>query len=347
MATLYKRENGTYYIKAVVDGKEIRRSLNTKSRKEAQKMRAEAERQIAETQITGRPSSDTLNFKEAWDIYHAALLPHKKYQSLKTERFAWNLFSEWCQARGIRTLQSLKVGDVAQWQAALLAKGRATAGVNNRLRMCKVVINHLIRLEAFTGINPFSRVKGLKEDNKVKFLPWEKVLEFVELSKGVGQDIHLVFVLGAFAGLRKDEILRARWEHVDWDLNRMWIDGTKSSASSAYVPNHKSLRDALEPYRAESGYIVRPEKEETDAPNSYRWEFGKQWARVEQAEATANKENSVGHVTPHQLRHSVATHLLDIGYNLQQVAVFLRHSSDIPTRKYANLKGVRLQIDRF
>ena len=346
MATLYKRENGTYYIKAFVDGKEIRRSLNTKSRKEAQKMRAEAERQIAEAQITGRPS-EVLNFKEAWDIYYAALQPHKKRKSIQCEEGAWNKFSAWAQGRGIMTIQSIKVGDVAQWQSSLIAEKKSPAGINNRLRMCKVVLNHLTRLEAFTGVNPFSRVKALKEDNKVKFMPWKKVLEFVELSKGVGQDIHLVFVLGAFAGLRKDEILRSRWEHVDWDQGRMWIDGTKSSASSDYVPLHQSMRDALEPYKEKSGYIVRPGKEETDAPNSYRWEFGKQWARVEQAESTANKENSVGHVTPHQLRHSVATHLLDIGYNLQQVAVFLRHSSEVPTRKYAKLKGVRLQIDRF
>lgn len=347
MASIFRRENGVYYIKVQTgNGKEVRQSLNTKNRKEAQRMRLEVEKQIAESLVTGRPA-EVLSFEEAWDIYYAALAPHKKRKSLQCEDGAWKKFSAWCSSRGILTIQSIKVGDVAQWQAALLADGKAAAGINNRLRMCKVVLNHLIRLEAFTGTNPFSRVKSLKEDNTVKFLPWEKVLEFIELSKGVGQDIHLVFVLGAFAGLRKDEILRARWEHVDWDQGRMWIDGTKSTASSDYVPLHQSLRDALEPFRAESGYIVRPEKGITDAPNSYRWEFSKQWARVEVAEAAANKKNSVGHVTPHQLRHSVATHLLDVGFNLQQVAVFLRHSSDIPTRKYANLKGVKLPVDTF
>lgn len=312
-------------------------------------MRLEVEKQIAEAQITGRVS-DVLPFKEAWDIYYAALSVHKKHSSIKTEDCAWRLFSAWCETRGIMTVQSLKVGDITQWQAVLLAAGRAPAGVNNRLRMCKTVLNHLIRLQALDGINPFSRVKALKEDNKVNFLPWEKVLEFIELSKGDGQDIHLVFVLDAYAGLRKDEILRVRWEHVDWKQNRIWIDGTKTSASSDYLPLHTTLRKALEPYKEKAGYIVRPEKEETDAPNSYRWEWGRAWARVEQAEAAAAKEagtKSAGHITPHQLRHSVATHLLDVGFNLQQVAVFLRHASEVPTRKYANLKGVKLPVDTF
>ena len=350
MANLIRRQNGVFYVKVrTADGREIRKSLNTRNRREATKMCQVVESEIAQAQLTGRPS-DLLDFEEAWKTYHAALVNHKKYSSIRTEQAAWEKFSTWCENRGITTIQSIKVGDVAIWQSALLADGKAAAGVNNRLRMCKCVLNHLIRLEVFAGPNPFTKVKVLKENNKVKFLPWEKIQEFVELSKGVGRDIHLVFVLGAYAGLRKDEILRARWEHVEWDQNRMWIDGTKSSASSDYVPLHESLREALETFKEESGYIVRPEKELSGAPNSYRWEWSRQWARVEKAEAetaATAKEHSVGHITPHQLRHSVATHLLDIGYNLQQVAVFLRHSSDIPTRKYANLKGVRLQIDRF
>lgn len=347
MASLFRRQNGVYYLKTTgADGKEIRVSLKTTNRKDAQRIRHVVEKEIAEAQVTGRVS-DVLSFDEAWNIYHAALSAHKKHSSLECEKYGWQKFSAWCKTRGITTIQSIKVGDVATWQASMISDGNATAGINNRLRMCKVVLNHLIRLEVFTGTNPFTKVKSLKEESQIKFLAWEKIQEFIELSKGVGQDIHLVFVLGAYAGLRKDEILRARWEHVDWSQNRMWIDGTKSSASSDYVPLHAALRDALMPYKQESGYIVRPGKEESGAPNAYRWEWTRTWARVEAAEAAAAGENSVGHVTPHQLRHSVATHLLDVGFNLQQVAVFLRHSSDIPTRRYANLKGVKLAPEAF
>ena len=348
MAVLFRRQNGVYYIKLRGDdGRELRQSTGTKNRKEAQKIRLEVERQLAETLVTGRPT-DAMMFEEAWDIYFNALRTHKKEKSLACEKGAWDKFSAWCEARGITTLQSVRVGDVALWQNDLVAAKYAVAGVNNRMRMCKVVYNHLIRLEVFTGLNPFSRVKALKDDHQVKFLPWEQVTRLVNLSREVGRDIHLMFVLGAYAGLRRDEILRARWEHVDWPEKRLLVDGTKSSASRDYVPLHDTLRDALAPFRADAGYIVRPEN--MPGKQEYRWDHRKQWGQVLRAEAmdaAAKGQKPIGHVTPHQLRHSVATHLLDIGYTLQQVAVFLRHASDIPTRKYANLKGVRLEIDAF
>jgi len=63
--------------------------------------------------------------------------------------------------------------------------------------------------------------------------------------------------------------------------------------------------------------------------------------------ALAKGETPIGHITPHQLRHSVATHLLNKGYGIEQIAVFLRHSNDSATRRYANLKGVKLTIDAF
>jgi integrase len=207
------------------------------------------------------------------------------------------------------------------------------------MRACKIVINHLIRLEAFDKANPFSRVKPLPESREVKYLDWQVVKALVDGAAPFGQDIHLVFILGAYAGLRKDEILRARWEHVDWPQGRLLVDGTKTTASRDYVPLHDLLRASLEPYRQESGWIVRPEKEVSGKAHCYRWNWRAQWAAV----CTAAKVEC----TPHQLRHSVATHLLDMGYTLQQVAVFLRHATDIPTRRYADLKGVRLTIDKF
>lgn len=339
MATLFKRENGVYYLKIrCSDGSEIRQSCKTKNKREAQRIRNEVEQQMAETILTGRPT-ETITWTEAWDIYEAALAPHKKAKVIYNESKVWTLWGTWCAAQGITTVQSAKTGDVARWQSGMAAEERSPNGINTYLRTCKQIWNHLLRLEVISSTNPFCKVKPLPAETHVKFLPWETVQRLVECAKQVGRDIHLVFVLGAYAGLRKDEILRTRWEHVDWEGGRLLVDGTKTSASRDYVPLHETLRTALEPYRAITGYIVMPDKSESGAMCAYRWSWKRQWRKVE--------ERAKVTVSPHQLRHSVATHLLDIGYPLQQVAVFLRHANDIPTRKYANLKGVRMEIDKF
>lgn len=335
MTTLFKRSNGFYYLKWIEDGKETRISLKTTNKKDALDFQREYERTLYEEKNTPAKSR-AITFADALTAYREALAPHKKAHSIYCEAGTWNLFAAFCSLRGVDTLQRVRPADVAAWIASLVAAKHSPHGINTRRRLCCVIWNHLLHLEITDAPNPFSKVPSLKAERKTKFLPWDDVLTLVESARAHGRDIHLVFILGAFAGLRKGEILNARWEHVDFEQGRLWVEGTKSSASRDYVPLHQTLRDALAEYRQDAGYIVAPDKA---AGKGYRWTFAKRWARaVTDAGITA---------TPHTLRHSVATHLLDIGYTLQQVAVFLRHASDIPTRRYADLRGVKLDMDKF
>lgn len=333
MASIYRRSNGRYYAKMRdTAGKMQCISLKTTNRKEAQKLLAEVTR-------SPRADSSVLGFDDAWTAYEAGLKHHKQPASLYNEGCAWRSFSAFCAGRGLVSIQQVRVADIAAWMASMLDAKRSAVGVGTYRRMCGIVWNHLVRLEVVNMANPFAKVKAPPAEVQTKFLPWSDVQRFVRAAQATGRDIGLAVILGAYAGLRKDEVLRVRWEHVDWERARLFVDGTKTAASRNYVPLHADLRAALEPFREKTGYVVAPGNEGTDAPHSYRWEWRSQWRRVQDSTGLTP--------TPHQLRHSVATHLLDLGYTIQQVAVFLRHANDVPTRRYASLKGVSLVMDRF
>lgn len=332
MATLFRR-NGIYYAKWIENGTERRMSLKTTIKATAQ-TRIKGIEQAAFMDALG--ISDTTKADAtpafAWEQYEAAVI--KEAITMDLERICWDQFIDFCK---VGLLSEIRAAHVAGWQKHLAGINAPTT-VNTKLRNVRVVVNHMIRLNIFAGPNPLSSVPPVKVPKiNVKFRPWDEVVWLVNQASNHSPAMHLVFILGLLAGLRKKEILLQRWEYIDWDAGVFNVVGTKTKSSTNPLPLHPDLRACLEVYRQESGWIVRPDNEQGEY--RYRWDFRRAWATIcKRAGVTAS---------PHMLRHSVATHLLDLGYTMAQVAVFLRHGDMRSTAVYANLKGVSLSIEKF
>jgi integrase/recombinase XerD len=64
------------------------------------------------------------------------------------------------------------------------------------------------------------------------------------------------------------------------------------------------------------------------------------WKRITDWVAQAGVEK---HVTPHMLRHSFATHLMEHGADLRVIQELLGHASINTTEIYTHVAGQRLQ----
>lgn len=141
------------------------------------------------------------------------------------------------------------------------------------------------------------------------------------------------------SGLRLAELTGLRWG--DFTRGYATVKVTGKGNKTRAVPVTKAARSALETYRAaasERGFAARGA-----LLLSIKGEpLGRRTVQ-KNVEARLRAQGRTGKASPHVLRHSFATHLLDNGADLMAVKEMLGHSSLSTTQKYTHVSVKRLK----
>ncbi len=138
-----------------------------------------------------------------------------------------------------------------------------------------------------------------------------------------------------YTGARVSEFVNLRVTdlHLALDPPQVYIAHTKGG-SNGYVPILPALAQELRTHLAgrTGGYLFESNRHDRYTPRAVQ--------RL--VKAAAKKAGIEKNVTPHRLRASLATLLLDAGIPLDQVQKFLRHKQIATTQIYAqtSLRGV-------
>jgi len=130
-----------------------------------------------------------------------------------------------------------------------------------------------------------------------------------------------------YAGLRLSEVRNLRWQDIDFEREIIHIKQTKGE-NERVVFLHRRLKEILMDYGIrKSGLVLISER-------------GKRYNERTIQQIVKNMARKAGikkKVTPHTLRHSFATHLLEAGADIRYIQQLLGHKSLRTTQIYTHV----------
>ena len=173
--------------------------------------------------------------------------------------------------------------------------------------------------------------QGIQRFREVKRDRWVQGDELPRLAAAIDAEQD-PFVRGAvwlylLTGLRKNELLGARWEHVDLDGGTMLIPETKGGRP---FRAHLS-KPAVEIVRGLPRFVGNPYVFPSPRrQGAHLYDIQKQWERV-------RKSAGLEDVRLHDLRRTLGSMMATAGAPLLMIAKALNHKSTVPTEIYARL----------
>ena len=231
-----------------------------------------------------------------------------------------------------------------RYAAALSSAGAAPATVARKLAAIRGLYDFLVRTER-TGQNPANLVSSPKREQKLpRVLSAEQMqalLERIPARTPLELRDRAMLELAYSCGLRCEEIVNLDLGALDFEGERIRVLG--KGGKERMLPVGEPAQRALERYRAKGRNVLATE------PAEKALFLSKSGRRLSNSDVTrrlglwVREAALAGGVSPHSLRHSFATHLLEGGADLRTIQELLGHSSISTTQIYTRIDATRLR----
>jgi integrase/recombinase XerC/integrase/recombinase XerD len=261
-------------------------------------------------------------------------------------------FAAWASERGLAPDQ-LGPKEIRRYVAHLSQRGAAPSTSARKLAALRSLFSSQ-REHGRVAHNPAELVstprRGAHLPTVLSVREAGRLLDGIPAS--AGPDGHLatrdraIFELAYSSGLRAEELVTARVADLDFDAEQLRVEG--KGRKTRFVPVGEPAMAALQTYldrtRAEllraggearqgSGHLFLSRSGRPLGTSDIRRRLRK-WTQ---------RTGVAGEASPHALRHSFATHLLDGGADLRSIQEMLGHASVSSTQIYTRVESARLR----
>lgn len=250
-------------------------------------------------------------------------------------------FIEWA---GERAPGEIRHRDVRRYAASLSSGGAAPATVARKLASIRGLFDFLVRTERI-GQNPADLVSSPKREEKLpRVLSATQVSELLErIPARTPLELRdrAMLELAYSCGLRCEEIVNLDLDSLDYESEQLRVLGKGSKERQ--LPVGEPARKAVQRYAERGRHALARE------PRERALFLSKSGRRLSNSDVTrrlalwVREAALAGGVSPHALRHSFATHLLEGGADLRTIQELLGHASISTTQVYTRVDAARLR----
>ena len=257
-------------------------------------------------------------------------------------------FARWAHSRS-RTPAEIDVRDVRRYVAGLSEAGAAPASTARKLAAVRSLFSSQREHGLIAG-SPADLVATPRQPSRLprvlKASEAARLLESVPAGTPLELRDRAMFELAYACGLRAEEVVSLGLDDVDWDGEQLRVEG--KGRKTRYVPVGELAMAALRDYCDHREREWRAHAAEREAGGLPLF-LSRSGRRLNTSDVRrrlrkwTTRAEVAGGASPHTLRHSFATHLLDGGADLRSIQELLGHASVSTTQVYTRVESARLK----
>lgn len=226
---------------------------------------------------------------------------------------------------------------IRSWIVSMAEEKTENRSINRKIATLRTFYNFLLRHKVITT-DPMLKIKALKTDKTlpkyVEEKPMENLLDDVEFSEDFsGLRDKLVLELLYGTGMRLSELIGLKTTDLNLYNNTLTVLGKRNK--HRIIPINKTLVEAIKKYMALRTDLINDSTNSflilTDSGLEAYPMFIQRLVKKYLSLVTSLEQRS-----PHVLRHTFATHLLNRGADLNAIKDLLGHSSLAATQVYTH-----------
>ena len=265
----------------------------------------------------------------------------KKYSKHTVSAYINDLeeFNNFLNINRVKLNEKLNYSFVRQWIVELSENGLSSRSINRKISSLKSYFNFLIAINKL-NVSPLKLHRNLKVEPKI-IIPFneremDKVFEIFNNNSGkLDRDFLIIEILYS-TGIRRDELINLKFEDIYFEQGLIKVLGKRNK--ERLVPVLPNLLSKIKKYSSNNSinsYLFKSKNGKKISPSTIYRIVKKYFRQI----SSKNK------ISPHVLRHSFATHMINNGADINSVKEILGHSSLASTQIYTKIKVPKMLND--